>query len=121
MNASFSCTRRAQCGAIGAKLEAQIADEISPLVADHPGTFQAFQGGLGLLVAEGCGLLVIDLGGGGILRSAAPALGKGAHALERPGVTLRGGLVEQRPRRRVVLRPPTPSAIINPSRYCASA
>src|SRR5262249_27287156 len=89
-------------------LETQIAHHIPALVLEHIGALQPLERGLGILVAECGGPFVIGFGGGLVLRAAAPDRRERAHALERAGVVLRGGLLEQRTRRGLVLRPAGP-------------
>src|SRR5262245_15205614 len=85
-------------------LEAEVGHDLSALVLDDDRAFRALEGGLGLFIAEGRGLLVIRLGGARILRPAASALRKCAHPLERAGMILRRCLLEQGARGDVVLR-----------------
>src|SRR3977135_3250197 len=77
------------------QLKAQIGYKLSALVLDCDRTIRALERGLGVFVAERRGLLVIGFGCARILRSAAPALGKGAHPLQCRGMTLRRRLFEQ--------------------------
>src|SRR5436305_8906901 len=94
-----------QVRAVLVALPANIAHDLAALVLEHVRTFRALQGGLGILIAERRGLLVINLGGAGVLRPAASALRKVAHALERAGMVLRRRFLEQRARRDIVLWP----------------
>src|SRR5262245_33819714 len=63
--------------------EAQVGYDVSGLVFDPVGTPQAFERGLGFLIAGGRRFLVIGLGGGLVLWPTAPALRKNAHPLQR--------------------------------------
>src|SRR5215467_122939 len=69
-------------------LPAEIGDELALLVADLDRAIGALECGLGVLVAERCGALVVALGGGRVLRAPAPALRELAHPLERAGMIL---------------------------------
>src|SRR5262249_3798281 len=70
-------------------LEAEVGHDVSAFIFDHVGTLRALERRLGVFIAERGGFLVIGFGGACILRSAAPALCKRAHALQGPGMILR--------------------------------
>ena len=89
---------------IGAPSEAEIGYEISLLVGQHQRTVQAPQQGLGIVVAECRGALVVGFGRGFVGRPASPGLRKQAQPFQRGRVILRGGLFEQRTRGDIVLR-----------------
>src|SRR5450756_3136082 len=91
-----------------AALKTKIGDKISALVLDRVGTFDPLQRLLGVFVATRCGLFVIGLGGGGILRPAAAFLRERTHPLQRAGVILHGRLLEQDARTGIVLGPAGP-------------
>lgn len=59
-------------------LEAKMGQELALFVREHEGTFQAFQPGLGVVIAQRNRSFVIALGGGFILRAPSPAFGERA-------------------------------------------
>src|SRR5262249_25439339 len=92
MSASEKLLSSSTCGRVRRRcrycLKAKIRHGVSALILDHPGALDALERGLGIFVAERCGLLVICLGGVRVLLSAATALSECAHPLQRTGVTL---------------------------------
>src|SRR5262249_16817494 len=101
---AFSRPRRDPWVATYALLEAEIGHDVSAFIFDHVGTLRALERRLGVFIAERRGFLVIGFGGACILRPAAPALCKCAHALQGARMILRRRLFEQRARRDVILR-----------------
>src|SRR5262249_21694563 len=93
-----------ECRLSKSALEAEIGHDVSAFIFDHVGTLRALERRLGVFIAERRGFLVIGFGGARILRSAAPALCKRAHALQGARMILRRRLFEQRARRNVILR-----------------
>ena len=85
-------------------LKAKIGDEVPVFVSDPEAALRALECGLGVLIAELSGFLVVRLGGAFILGSAAPRLRKCTHLHHGPDMTLRGGLFKQCARRGIVLR-----------------